>query len=208
MSLDSISEAVRKGDAFERDMLLRFAAAPVGEGASQHLAAQFLRLSLMHSGALRALAIDHPMSALALVRPQIEACLRGLWVLEQGNAYAERFMRDLGEGEVEEHIPKRVEQLLKDLESSAMYGPMVDSLRRYWTEFESAFHGYTHGGRIALQLLDNGIEPERLHAALKHSRGVAGFAFMFLLECIDSPDALRQQILAKVARVLVDDPAE
>lgn len=207
MDLHLISKEIDRGQELEREILEIFGGAPVGGRPSRRLSSQFLRLSLMHSAAIRSLALEHQLSALALMRPQVEGCLRGLWVLHQGDDFAKRFMRDLDENESEEHIPKRVDQLLKVLLSSPLYGEMAHTLDGYWKEFESAFHGYTHGGRIALQLLENGVEPLRMTELLGHSRAVAGIAFMLLLESVDCSEEVRDRVLLKVTEVIADSNA-
>lgn len=207
MERQVISKAVDRSATFEQSLLQAFHLAEVRPSPSVLLASELQQLSIMHAGAVRSLALDHPLSAFALLRPQVEACIRGIWVLHAGDDFAEAFTRELAEDGIEPQFPKRVERLLDDLEASSRFAAHARSLRDYWSDFGLAFHGYTHGGRISLQLVSGKVETVRMTDALAHSRGLLGIAYVLLQDCVECSQEERQPLLRLVSNAIAEPAA-
>lgn len=117
-------------------------------------AAGLFHLSMEHHGAIHLLIINkHYGSAFALLRPQFESFIRGIWFQhcatdEQLDSY------------IKNEEPPRINSLLEDIEKAPGYEE--GTLKKTKDEVWSALCGYTHGGyfQVAYRNTETEIAPD------------------------------------------------
>lgn len=158
------------------------------------IAASFMHLCVEHQQGIHTL-VDHGLigSALALLRPQFEAYVRGTWYHRCAtDDDIEKFLRGLE--------PPRISHLLSDLKVLPNFdGARLEAIKQAaW----NALNDFTHGGvgqikaRITRDEITRCFKPEHIVGLLNYSAtlsllagtGIAGVA---------SSDALAQDLYAK-----------
>jgi len=118
------------------------------------IAAGLLHLSMEHHGAIHLLTINkHYGSAFALLRPQFESFIRGIWFQHCAtDEQLELFIKN--------EEPPRINSLLKDIENAPGYEE--GTLKKAKDEVWSALCGYTHGGyfQVAYRNTETEIAPD------------------------------------------------
>ncbi len=102
------------------------------------IVAALLHLSMEHHGAIYLLTLNkHYGSAFALLRPQFESFIRGIWFLHCAtDEQIDSFIKN--------KEPPKINSLLKDIESIPGYEE--GTLKKAKDEVWSTLCGYTHGG--------------------------------------------------------------
>ncbi len=148
--------------------------------------ASLFHLSLEHHGSIHLLVQQrHNGSAFALLRPQFEAYIRGLW-----------YMKCATEGQLQSFIddnePPRVNQLIDEIEQHPGYEEKVLSSikNKVW----SAFCGFTHGGyvqvswRITDEEITSNFGEEQLVKLIVTSSALSLQAYVALAALVDSSE--------------------
>jgi hypothetical protein len=156
------------------------------------VAVSLFHLCIEHHQGIHTL-VDHGVigSAFALVRPQLEAYVRGAWfAVCATDVDVARFLRDEG--------PPRIGILIENLEEKEAY--KSGSLRRMKAELWDTLCGLTHGGYI--QVLARNREDEIVQRyLLPHITGlIKASPILSYLACVGMAAVLDEQPLAAKMR--------
>jgi hypothetical protein len=131
----------------------RIDGATLGDSTRNRVSAALLHLSLEHHGAIQLLASNKPHphygSAFALLRPQFEGYIRGVW-----------FHRCASEQELDKFIknaePPRIDELIQAIETVPDYeeGLLKSTKQKVW----KIMCGYTHGGSVQVASRNSATE--------------------------------------------------
>ena len=134
------------------------------------LSAAYFGLSIRHQAALVTLFENNlPHSALALIRPQLEAFIRGTWVRR---CATNEQIDKLSSTEIDVKFPS-IPKMIEAIESTPAY--CNESLSAYRKQSFEIHNDFTHGGKRQLILLsaekyiDDAVDSEIVIAALKNS---------------------------------------
>lgn len=141
-------------------------------------------LALEHALALRTLlASDYPTSAFALLRPQFECLVRGVWLLHAaGDRWVEKFAQPLTmESARQANEGPGLADMLKELEASAQApGHIVAQLREFKELTWKPLNSFTHGGIHPLTRLTSGYPPSLTYDALRNANAVLALTMQLL----------------------------
>jgi hypothetical protein len=162
------------------------------EGARQVVAFQAGLLSLEHAtGAFLLIGEGFLPSAFALMRPQYESLVRGVWLLHAAN---EQWVEKLAEPLTVESAKRANEgpmlaEMFKQLESAPdSPAHIVDQLKQYRDTAWKALNSYAHGGLHPLSRTLTGYPIQLTYDVLRNSNAV--IALTAQLESILSGDPL------------------
>lgn len=125
-----------------------------GTTSRLRIAQTYFRLSLEHHLGLHALMeLEVHASGKALLRPQLDAFLRGVWFLEKATeSEIAQWMR----GERTNQIPPKYTPLIAALETIERYSD--GGLRMLHDETLRLLHDFTHGGKLQIAAFNSGDE--------------------------------------------------
>jgi len=139
-------------------------------------------LALEHSLAVRLLISDGRLpSAFALLRPQFESLVRGIWLLHAANeSWIEKFSQPLTISKQANEGPGFAD-MLKELESNPMApSHIVDQLREFKEATWKSLNSYTHGGIHPLTRHWTGYPPQLTYDAVRNANAVLALALQLL----------------------------
>lgn len=159
-------------------------------GARTNATFSYCKIALEHGAGFQALlGDDNPTSALALVRLQYEAVLRGAWMLfAASDVWIVKFSKqpELNEGKEPAEFPK-VFQMLEQLKRSKADPMLHQSLSTLKTKAWDSLNSYTHGGlRLMVRSLD-GFEVELLVWMLRTTNSLSYTAAQLLAHVANDP---------------------
>lgn len=165
----------------------------------------FGKIALEHgSGFQQLLAADNPVSALALVRLQFEAVVRGAWILFSApDSWVAQFSSPPASNDAEEpaEFPKMY-QLLDQLGSSSAEPDLVTSLASLKTKAWDSLNSYTHGGLRSMVRTLNGHEEELLVWMLRTQNSLSYTASQLIARVAD--DATCSNKLFQIRNEMAD----
>lgn len=158
--------------------------------ARNNAAFSYGHIALEHGSAFQhLLSVDNPTSALALVRLQYEAVLRGSWVFYAApDKWIDSFGSQPGSNSRKEpaEFPK-VYKMLEELAVSPAERVLAQSLSALKERAWDALNSYTHGGlRLMVRSLD-GFEPELLDWMLRTTNSLSYIAAQLLAHVANEP---------------------
>lgn len=153
-------------------------------------AARCFQLALEHHASIVLLVESNQFgSALALLRPTLEAYIRGLWLARKASdRQLQHYMND---GTL------KISNLISEVETLPIY---AEPKFRTWSSIVTALHSYTHSGVLAIQFRysDLAIEPaysdEAIEEVLRFSREVASFTAAELIELSENGEGRIDQL--------------
>jgi hypothetical protein len=159
-------------------------------GARTNSAFAYCKIALEHgSGFQHLLSVDNASSALALVRLQYEAVLRGAWILyAASDDWMGKFSSQppINEGKEPAEFPK-VYMLLEQLAASPADPVLHKSLVGLKNIAWDSLNSYTHGGlRLMLRSLE-GFEDELLIWMLRTTNSLSYVAAQLLAHVANDP---------------------
>lgn len=194
--------AIARAEALSQNIGAEMAGRAIHGGWRGQLAATFQFVSLQHHGAIIALLQQsRPTSAVALLRSQFEAHLRGLWILVAASEAEIESVSGGGE------FP-RVEKLVEQVKPSSMALRVVKDL--IWP----VMCDYTHTGlrQVRRNITDEGIglnySSKELAVALQASNALAMLAadaLAVLAGDADLRSRFEQAALQEIRRHLPDE---
>ena len=156
------------------------------------VAVSLFHLCLEHHQAIHTL-VDHGVigSAFALVRPQLEAYVRGAWfAVCATDEHVAEFLKDKD--------PPKIGILIEELEKREAY--KSGSLRRMKRELWDTLCGFTHGGLIQVLARNKGDEIAQRYM-LPHITGlIKASPILSYLSCVGMAAVLDRQPLAAQMR--------
>ncbi|MFZ5580853.1 MAG: DUF6988 family protein [Pseudomonadota bacterium] len=159
----------------------------------RRVALGFLHLGLEHYSAILTLfKTNHPGSALALVRPQFEAFIRGTWYWHR--ASEEQIRAFISDGK----LPPKIGVLLDDLDNFHGYAPsnLKDVKKNAW----EIMNDYTHGGafqitsRNSLENIECSYPEKQRAGAMQTSTIISLLQSLVLAEVVNDVDASQKLI--------------
>ncbi len=164
------------------------------EGPRYLVAFQAGILSLEHATAALALVSQGLVpSAFALMRPQFEALVRGIWLL---HAASDNWVEKLSEPLTAESAKRANEgpmlaEMLKQLEASEdAPGQIVEQLKQSRDVTWKALNSYAHGGLHPLSRVLTGYPAELTFDALRNSNAVVSLATQLITVVTGDPNAM------------------
>lgn len=158
----------------------------------RRVALGFLHLGLEHFGAIHSLLkTNHPGSALALVRPQFEALIRGTWFW---HCSSDTQLADFTGGEA----PPRIDTLLDNLDQFQGYAP--GNLREVKRQVWAVMNDYTHGGTSQISGRNSANEigcnysEEQLAGAIQTAANMALLMGLVIAEVVSVEEVSRQLV--------------
>lgn len=171
-------------------------------GARTNAAFAYCKIALEHgSGFQHLLAIDNATSAMALVRLQYEAVLRGSWVFYAApDVWIEKFSSEpkSNSGKEPAKFPD-VYQLLEELAASSADQVLFQSLAALKAKAWDALNSYTHGGLRMMTRSLNGFEPELLVWMLRTTNSISYIAAQLLAHVANDPACSNQLFSIRTA---------
>lgn len=141
-------------------------------------------LVLEHSLAARHLiASGHLASGYALLRPQFESLVRGIWLLHSASdIWVEKFSQPLTiESTKYANEGPGLADMLKELGSNPLApGPIVAQLREYKEATWKPLNSYTHGGIHPLTRFLSGYPPQLTYDAVRNANAILALALQLL----------------------------
>ena len=192
MAIDDIYVLLDRSDTFHNSLRLILIgnddhAIPPGDRTNA--AFSYGRIALEHGSAFQhLLAVDNPAPALALVRLQYEAVLRGSWILYAAPAtWLEDFKSQGAHGRKETTLFPKVFEMLDQLDMSPAESVLPQSLRALKDRAWDALNSYTHGGlRLMVRALD-GFEPALLMWMLRTTNSLCYVAAQLICHVANDP---------------------
>lgn len=171
-------------------------------GARTNAAFSYGRIALEHGSAFQhLLSVDNPTSAIALVRLQYEAVLRGSWVFYAApDQWIDSFGSQPGSNSRKEpaEFPK-VYKMLEKLAASPAEPVLAESLSALKDRAWDALNSYTHGGlRLMVRSLD-GFEPELLAWMLRTTNSLCYIAAQLIAHVANDPARSNQLLTTRNA---------
>ena len=148
----------------------------IGSGVEWTAAIAFGITHEHHASFVYLVRIGHLGSAAALMRPAIEALIRGVWTATVGHSRVEHFAKG--------QDTKVPEKLLKEIIQSGRSD--LEDLRASWEESKNSLHGFVHTSyQAVLRRADaNAVPNEELIMSLRFMTGVALNATLELLNMV------------------------
>lgn len=159
-------------------------------GARSNATFSYCKIALEHGSAFQTLlAEDNPTSALALVRLQYEAVLRGAWIFYAApESWVDTFSSqpESYEGAERAKFPL-VRELLRQLTASQAEPVLPQSLTALKEKAWDALNSYTHGGlRLMISSLD-GFDDAMLLWMLRTTNSLSYIAAQLLAQVANDP---------------------
>lgn len=159
-------------------------------GAKNNAVFSYCKIALEHGAGFQVLLRDdNPTAALALVRLQYEATLRGAWILfAASDVWIEKFSDrpQSNEGAEPAEFP-RVYRMLEQLKGSKADLMLHESLSTLKTKAWDSLNSYTHGGlRLMIRSLE-GFEDELLVWMLRTTNSLSYVASQLLAFLANDP---------------------
>ncbi len=202
---EDIAVLVDRSDTFHN--ALRFAlqdetAGAIPPSARTNAAFSYGRIALEHGSAFQhLLSVENPTSALALVRLQYEAVLRGSWIFF---AAPDHWIDKFG-SQSESNLRKepaefpKVFKMLEELAASPAEPVLAQSLSALKEKAWGALNSYTHGGlRLMVRSLD-GFESELLVWMLRTTNSLSYIAAQLIAHVANDPVRSSQLFAARNA---------
>jgi hypothetical protein len=170
---------------------------PISAGTRKTAGCAYVEMILEHGDSFRALLCrGNSTSALALIRPQFEATLRGWWITFAAKEnWISRLADSAKDPEIVEPGFQSIPVLLDELEASKAldetFGAqgMAISLRALSAKSIKYLHSLTHGGRGPMVHILIGPKPELLAWMIRTSNSL-GYAASQLYACIANDPSL------------------
>lgn len=165
----------------------------------------FGKIALEHgSGFQQLLATENPVSALALVRLQFEAVVRGAWILfAASEPWVTLFSSPPASNDGKEPaVFPRMNQMLDQLESAGAEPDLVVSLSSLKAKAWDSFNSYTHGGLRSMIRTLNGHEQELLVWMLRTQNALSYLAAQLIARVAD--DAPCSDSLLQLRNAMAD----
>lgn len=197
MTVD-VAVLLDKSNTFDtalRNVLIGETTQAIPQGPRTNAAFSYCLIALEHgSGFQHLLSIDNATSALALVRMQYEAVLRGSWVFYAApDAWIAKFSSQpkSNHGSEPADFPK-VYQMLEQLTASPAEPVLPQSLSALKEKAWDALNSYTHGGlRMTVRSLD-GFEDELLAWMLRTTNSLSYIAAQLTAHVANDPQRSNQ----------------
>ncbi|MDV0440005.1 DUF6988 family protein [Xanthomonas sacchari] len=174
----------------------------IPSGARNNAAFSYGCIALEHGSAFQhLLSVDNPTSALALVRLQYEAVLRGAWVFYAApDQWIDSFGSQPGSNSREEPVGfPYVYKMLGELAASPAEPVLAQSLSSLKERAWDALNSYTHGGlRLMVRSLD-GFEPELLAWMLRTTNSLCYIAAQLIAHVANDPARSNQLLTTRNA---------
>lgn len=156
--------------------------------------------SIEHGTGVRAMIrTGHPAPGLALLRPQIEALLRGDWAWHVADdAWLLDFITPRGDALEGAQFAKRPEKLLEDLAGKAPE-KTVKAMTTLVSDLLPTLHSLTHGGLRQIAGVVHGYSYKQIVGALRISNRAS---MLTLGECLQLCQVEQPAILHEVNRIL------
>lgn len=185
-------------DTALRTVLIGETERAIPPGARTNAAFSYSRIALEHgSGFQHLLSIDNATSALAIVRLQYEAVLRGAWVFySASDVWIEEFSSEPKPDIRKEPaaFPK-VYQMLERLAASPAESVLPLSLANLKAKAWDALNSYTHGGLRMMVASLEGFDPELIAWMLRTTNSLSYVAAQLLAHVANDP-ARSNQLLS------------
>lgn len=198
--MEGLLKFVGRIDVLEEDLMQLFASINEPKEDRPYLSYGLFKLSILHGRGIRSLVTaQQPAPALALLRPQFEACLRGIWVAQSAGTadahWVSQVLAEAGDGYTEPHFPKKLGQYVTDLRDAGS-SDSADTFDGYLKVMESALHAYTHGGRIIFQGVLDAFEFGRISELLRNSMILSTYAYQSIGHTVGMPTKLENAMMA------------
>lgn len=175
-----LEEMIEGSDRLHAELAGHLNAEHVVINHRQDLASVLATLVIEHAHSILMLIIEgKPSSALALVRVQYEALLRGTWIYFAASDHAvEKCVAPMPPGATKEpDLFPTVTEMLKAIEGKAP-PPIARALSEFKAGAWGAMNSFTHGLLRTMAGHRNGYHPGLLSTTIQNSNGAAMFATM------------------------------
>ncbi len=180
MNDEKLKVLLERSGEFQADVH-EFASGLIPANGKRYLVAlQAGLLSLEHAaGGLVLLSQGFYPSAIALMRPQYESLVRGIWLLHTAN---DTWVAKLSEPLTVESAKRANEglmlaEMLKELEkSSTALAPIVEQLKQYRDVTWKAMNSYAHGGLHPLSRTLSGYPAQLTYEVVRNSNAIVALA--------------------------------
>ncbi|MDQ1094251.1 hypothetical protein QE400_003664 [Xanthomonas sacchari] len=174
----------------------------ISPGARTNAAFSYGRIALEHGSAFQhLLSVDNPTSAMAIVRLQYEAVLRGSWAFYAApDQWIDSFGSQPGSNSRKEPVEfPKVYKMLEELAASPAEPVLAQSLSSLKERAWDALNSYTHGGlRLMVRSLD-GFEPELLAWMLRTTNSLCYIAAQLIAHVANDPARSNQLLTTRNA---------
>lgn len=195
MSEEEINGLINRTNLFQAEVHAHVGQLLPFEGARYQIAFQANLLSLEHaSGALVLIGQGLFPSAYALMRPQFESLVRGIWLLY---AATDTWVEKLGEPLTLENAKRANEgpmlaDMLKGLDASAgAPKPIVEQLKQYRDVTWKALNSFSHGGLHPLSRTMTGYPAQLTYDVLRNSNAVVALAAQLASILTGNPESMK-----------------
>lgn len=151
------------------------------------------RLSLqLAAGALRLVQDGNVYAAMALIRPQFECLVRGMWLMyAASDEWIEKLSHPLTEtsaknGSGSPMLAKMLESLGKATEPRLLF--MVQQLQEFHELGKAVLNSFTHGGMVPLAHAGAGYSESMVLGAMQNSNGVLTLSCQLLTVLTGKPE--------------------
>ncbi|MDD2882978.1 MAG: hypothetical protein PHQ58_21410 [Rhodoferax sp.] len=191
MNDEKLRVLLERSSGFQADVH-EFASGLIPADGTRHLVAlQSGLLSLEHAaGALVLISQGFYPSAIALMRPQYESLVRGIWLLHTAS---DTWVEKLSEPLTVESAKRANEglmlaEMLKEMEiSSTAPAPIVEQLKQYRDVTWKAMNSYAHGGLHPLSRTLAGYPAQLTYDVVRNSNAIVALATQLIAILSDDP---------------------
>lgn len=194
MNQEKLNVLIERTSLFQSEVHAHVGTLVPFESARHLISFQAGLLSLEHaSGAL--ILVDQGLfpSAYALMRPQFESLVRGIWLLY---AATDNWVEKLGEPLTVENAKRANEgpmlaDMLKGLDNSAgAPKPLVEQLKQYRDVTWKALNSFSHGGLHPLSRTITGYPEQLTYDVLRNSNAVVAIAAQLSSILTGNPESM------------------
>jgi hypothetical protein len=192
VEMEELEDAIQKSKRWMEQAALLTDGLSFPTSDRNRVAVSLYHLCLEHHQAIHTL-VDHGVigSAFALVRPQLEAYVRGAWFAACAtNRQVARFLKN--------EDPPKIGVLIEDLEKRAAYKD--GSLRRMKAELWDTLCGFTHGGLIQVLARNKDDEIAQRYNLPHITALIKASPILSYLACVGMARVLDRQPLAATMR--------
>ncbi|GAB2654874.1 DUF6988 family protein [Arenimonas aestuarii] len=150
---DELIELIDRSSRFDNDLRNATSGVPVPEGLRYQAAVGWATASLEHGRGLRALMLlDNPCASFALLRPQMEAFIRQVWVcLVPDDEWLAEFF-NLKDGDIREtKEPPGLTKAMREISEKGLE-PFSEVVKALVDMLGDSHHSFTHNGARAVQM--------------------------------------------------------
>lgn len=144
------------------------------------------------AGVLRLVQDSNVFAAMALIRPQFECLVRGMWLMyAASDEWIEKLSHPLTEASAKKGsgspmLAKMLDALGKATEPRLQF--MVQQLEKFNENGKAVLNSFTHGGMVPLARIGTGYSESMVLGAVQNSNGVLTLACQLLTVLTGQPE--------------------